>query len=64
MSVTRLKLAEMGKDLERANGALLKTVRGEAGNLAATIAAADRPDDVASAYGRGITGAPRLDLIR
>jgi hypothetical protein len=65
VSPTRLELAKLASDLDRANAGLLRRVQAERSTLSTALAAIDRPDGVASAYSGGrLMSNRRLDLIR
>jgi hypothetical protein len=61
----REKLIGLAMELEQANASLMQSARAERDVIAATMAAADRPDGIASRYsGTAPTEAHRLNLIR
>jgi hypothetical protein len=59
----RAELVAMAAELQRANVALMQRVQGECDRLADAIAALDRPDGVAGAYGVAAV-TTHLDLMR
>jgi hypothetical protein len=59
----RAELVAMAAELQRANVALMQRVQGECDRLAGAIAALDRPDGVAGAYGVAAV-TTHLDLMR
>jgi hypothetical protein len=59
----RAELVVMAAELQRANVALMQRVQGECDRLAGAIAALDRPDGVAGAYGVAAV-TTHLDLMR
>jgi hypothetical protein len=62
---SRKSLLELASELERANTALMHSVRAERDLIAQALAAASRPDGVATMYGAGPPSAlPHLDLRR
>ena len=60
----RASLLELASELERANAQLVDSVRVERDLIAAALAAADRPDAIATRYAGPVPELPQFDLVR